>query len=73
MNGPWIEVKEKLMDALTAIENDGRMENRAAEHENESKMHSLNIFAVDEGPRLRLLWVTLQQLQKEAGIVFSFL
>ncbi|XP_010935976.1 uncharacterized protein [Elaeis guineensis] len=67
MNGPWIEVKEKLMDALTAIENDGRMENRAAEHENESKMHSLNIFAVDEGPRLRLLWVTLQQLQKEVG------
>ncbi|XP_008776216.2 uncharacterized protein LOC103696383 isoform X1 [Phoenix dactylifera] len=65
MNDPWIEVKEKLMDALTAIEHDGRMENRAAEHENESKMHPLNIFAVDKGPRLRLLWVTLQQLQKE--------
>ncbi|KAG1361509.1 hypothetical protein COCNU_09G009720 [Cocos nucifera] len=68
MNGPWIEVKDKLMDALTAIENDGRLENRAAEHENESKMHSLNIFAVNEGPRLRLLWVShISQTQESVS------
>lgn len=64
MNDSWIEVKEKLMDALTAVEHDERLDNRAAEGENESIKHPLSMLAIDESPRLRLLWATLQQLQK---------
>ncbi|XP_042518660.1 uncharacterized protein LOC122092413 isoform X2 [Macadamia integrifolia] len=63
----WDEVKTKLIGALNAIEADSNSDNRAVECEKCRLKRPLSLYAVDEGPRLRLLWVTLQQLEKEVN------
>ncbi|XP_043706825.1 uncharacterized protein LOC122656400 isoform X1 [Telopea speciosissima] len=63
----WDEVKSKLIGALNAIEHDDNSDNRAVEYEKCSPKRPLSLYAVDEGPRLRLLWATLQQLEKEVN------
>lgn len=65
----WDEVKMKLLDALDVIEHDGSLASQAVECENSSFKNPLSLYAISEGPRLRLLWATLQQLQNEAGTV----
>ncbi|XP_058103433.1 uncharacterized protein LOC131247003 [Magnolia sinica] len=65
----WDEVKGKLLDALDAIEPDGNLDNRVVECENNNAMRPLSFYAIADGPRLRLLWATLQRLEKEAGTV----
>lgn len=65
----WDEVKRKLLDALDVIEHDGILVSQAVECENNSTENPLSLYAISEAPRLRLLWATLQRLQKEAGTV----
>lgn len=68
----WDVVKGKLMDALNAIEQGGDVGNRVIEFEQNRAKRPLSLYAVAEGPRLRLLWASLQQLEEEAGTVSIF-
>lgn len=63
----WSEVEGKLLDALNANEHTGSFSSKAVESEVQSKTCPLSLFALDEGPRLRLLSATLRQLQKEVS------
>lgn len=65
LNDCWGEVKEKILDALSAHELDDNLHTGAADPEIHRKRCPLSMLALDEGPRLRLLWATLQRLQKE--------
>ncbi|XP_072979693.1 uncharacterized protein [Typha angustifolia] len=69
VNYPWDEVKIKILEALKANECMGDLDDKAVGFENSGKTRPLNMFAVNEGPRLRLLWVTFNQLQKEVSNV----
>ncbi|KAJ6799251.1 uncharacterized protein M6B38_208300 [Iris pallida] len=69
LNDCWGEVKEKIQDALSAHEHDGNLSNGTVDPEIHRKRCPLSMLALDEGPRLRLLWATLQRLQKEAGTI----
>lgn len=62
----WGEVKGKLADALDAFERNDSLDGRV---ESSIKRHPSNLFAIFEGPRLRLLCATLQQLQKEVTAI----
>ncbi|MQM18731.1 hypothetical protein Taro_051727 [Colocasia esculenta] len=65
----WSEVKEKFMDALNGTEDVGNLDEEGVEFRNSTANSSLSLFAVSEGSRLRLLWVTLHRLHTEAGII----
>lgn len=67
----WDVVKGKLLDSLNAIEHIGSLENGVVESEQRAK-RPLSLHAIADGPRLRLLWASFQQLEKEAGSVISF-
>ncbi|KAF8388389.1 hypothetical protein HHK36_027056 [Tetracentron sinense] len=72
-NRAWDEVKGKLIGALDAIEYDNNLENKVVEREKFSVKRPLSLCAIAEGPRLRLLWATLQRLEKEARTLFYLL
>ncbi|CAA6675512.1 unnamed protein product [Spirodela intermedia] len=57
----------KLIDGLKATENDDYLDRSV--NDRDITNGSLSLFAVAESPRLRLLWITLQRLHNEAGIV----
>uniref|UniRef100_A0A1D1ZA61 Ycf55-like protein n=1 Tax=Anthurium amnicola TaxID=1678845 RepID=A0A1D1ZA61_9ARAE len=61
----WSEVKRKLTDALDGFEHVGNLDKKVVDCENCSTNSSLSLFAIAKGPRLRLLWVTLQRLHNE--------
>lgn len=67
----WSQAEGKLLDALDANEHDDSFSSKGVESEIQSRVCPLSLFALAEGPRLRLLLATLQQFQKEAGIVSS--
>lgn len=71
-NNYWHEISGKLMDALSTIKDNHVFSTKVSEDLCYSKRSPLNMFAVNEGPRLRLIWVTLQQLQYEAGCLDTF-
>lgn len=60
----WDVVKGKLLDSLNAIEHIGSLENGVVESEQRAK-RPLSLHAIADGPRLRLLWASFQQLEKE--------
>lgn len=64
---PWDIVEEKLMDALNAIEHEGNSGSRFIKFEQDHAKRPLSLYAVAEGPRFRLLWISFQWLKKEAG------
>ncbi|XP_020275035.1 uncharacterized protein LOC109849595 isoform X1 [Asparagus officinalis] len=66
-NDSWSEVKGKLLDALNANEHGYGFSSKTVESEIHSKTCPLSLFALAEGPRLRLLSASLQQLQKEVS------
>ncbi|CAL9124138.1 unnamed protein product [Musa textilis] len=66
-NDYWHETCKKLMDALSTIKDDSNFSSNIAENNADSKKQPFNLFAIDEGPRLRLIWVTLQRLQTEVN------
>lgn len=70
LNYAWEVVKEKLLDSLDAIEYGNNSGNRALKFEQQQGKRPLSLYAVSEGPKLRLLWASFQQLEKEAGIVY---
>ncbi|KAL4190395.1 hypothetical protein AMTRI_Chr07g24550 [Amborella trichopoda] len=61
----WDEVQRKLVDAMDAVEHDGNLDNRVVGCENNSTRRPLSLHAIALGPRLQLLWATLQHLRKE--------
>ncbi|PIA40176.1 hypothetical protein AQUCO_02500107v1 [Aquilegia coerulea] len=63
----WIEVKRKLLGALDSIVKDYSLGNSDVECGSYSVKCPLSLSAVAEGPRLRLLWATLQRLEKEVN------
>ncbi|OVA01595.1 Uncharacterized protein family Ycf55 [Macleaya cordata] len=65
----WDKVKDKLLGALDAIQFDGNLDGRVVEHDKDRAKRPLSLYAIVEGPRLRLLLLTLQRLEKEAGTV----
>lgn len=60
------------MDALSTIKDNHAFSTKVSEDLYYSKRSLLNMFAVNEAPRLRLIWVTLQQLQNKAGCLDTF-
>ena len=64
----WDVVKRKLLDSLNAIERTGSLGNGIVESKQHAKQ-PLSLHAIADGPRLRLLWASFQQLEKEAGTV----
>ncbi|XP_042402126.1 uncharacterized protein LOC121992059 isoform X1 [Zingiber officinale] len=68
-NNYWHEISGKLMDALSTIKDDHAFSTKVYEDLYYSKRSPLNMFAINEGPRLRLIWVTLQQLQNKVNAI----
>lgn len=66
---PWQAVQEKLLDSLDAIEQSSNLGN-GVEFEQKQAARPLSLFAISEGPKLRLLWASFHQLEKEAGTVY---
>ncbi|KAI3932806.1 hypothetical protein MKX01_031788 [Papaver californicum] len=65
----WAEVKKKLIGALDAAQYDGNLDSRIAERNKQSAKHPLSLYALGEAPRLRLLLITLQRLEKEVNSI----
>ncbi|WOL19297.1 hypothetical protein Cni_G28095 [Canna indica] len=63
----WHGTREKLIDALSTINDNGDINNKDAESDNYSKKRPFNMFAINKGPKLRLILVALEQLQKEVN------
>lgn len=69
---PWEIVEEKLMDALNAVEQGGKTA-AGFKLAQDLPKRPLSLYAVDEGPRFRLLWASFQWLKKEAGTVYTLI
>uniref|UniRef100_A0A5B7A9R6 Uncharacterized protein n=1 Tax=Davidia involucrata TaxID=16924 RepID=A0A5B7A9R6_DAVIN len=61
----WDIVEGKLVDSLNAIEHGGNLGNIVIKFEQDHAKRPLSLYAVAEGPRLRLLWASFQWLKKE--------
>ncbi|OMO88910.1 hypothetical protein CCACVL1_08114 [Corchorus capsularis] len=62
----WDAVRQKLLDTLDAIERGSDFRNGVLDEQQNAK-RPLSLYAVSEGPKIRLLWASLKQLEKEAG------
>ncbi|XP_057965887.1 uncharacterized protein LOC131156315 [Malania oleifera] len=67
MKYAWDVVKGKLMDSLNAIEFEANLGNKVNELDQHEAKQPLSLQAVAKGPRLRLLWASFQQLEKEVN------
>lgn len=63
----WTVVKGKLLDSLEVIENGTDSGNRFLKSQSSQARRPLSLYAVSEGPMMRLLWASFQQLEKEVG------
>ncbi|KAL3828133.1 hypothetical protein ACJIZ3_016935 [Penstemon smallii] len=63
----WDVVKAKLMDSLSTIKNEVDLRERVAEFNQNPAKEPSSLCAIAEGPRLRLLWASLQWLNKEVA------
>ncbi|KAM7263648.1 hypothetical protein ACFE04_001331 [Oxalis oulophora] len=61
----WGIVRGKLLECLDAIELESNLGNKVLELEQKQTKRPLSLYAVAEGPKLRLLWASFQQLEKE--------
>lgn len=61
-------VREKLLNSLNALEKEAYEGDIILQY----AKRPLSLNAVAEGPKLRLLWASFQQVEKEVGIVFIF-
>lgn len=66
----WNIVQRKLRTAVNVIEKNDSYGTVFLERENPGKTNMISLQAIEKGPRLRLLWTTLDHLHKEAGIDF---
>lgn len=65
----WDVVRGKLMDSLSAIGNGVNPSENITRFEQNSATQPSSLYAVSEGPRIRLLWRSFQWLEKEASIL----
>ncbi|XP_025013480.1 uncharacterized protein LOC8264969 isoform X3 [Ricinus communis] len=68
----WDAVKEKLLDSLDTLEHKNNLRSRFLEVEQHQAKRPLSLYAVSEGPKLRLLWASFKHLEDEAGTVTVF-
>lgn len=66
-------VKEKLLDSLDAFERGANLGSRILEYNESRSKRPLHLSAIADGPRLRLLWAILQQIEEEARVLFVVL
>ncbi|GMH27905.1 hypothetical protein Nepgr_029748 [Nepenthes gracilis] len=66
-NCAWDVVREKLRDSLQVIEHGHVMEEDGNEFQRHHLGLPLSLYAVSDGPRTRLLWSSLEQLEKEVN------
>ncbi|KAG8477833.1 hypothetical protein CXB51_027433 [Gossypium anomalum] len=64
----WDVVRGKLLDSLDVIESENDFRNVVFDEQQRAK-RPLSLYALSEGPKIRLLWASLQQLEEEAGTV----
>ncbi|XP_043805698.1 uncharacterized protein LOC110630227 isoform X3 [Manihot esculenta] len=64
-------VKEKLLVSLHAIEHNINLGNRLLEIDEQRAKQPLSLYAISEGPKLRLLWASFKQLEDEVNNVFG--
>lgn len=65
-------VKGKLLDSLSALEHSHYVGESSLDFKKNNAKRPLSVNAVAEGPRLRLLWASFQQIEEEAGTVYIF-
>ncbi|MCL7049341.1 hypothetical protein MKW94_012100 [Papaver nudicaule] len=65
----WTEVKKKLIGALDAAQYNSNLDTGISERNKLSAKHPLSLYALAEAPRLRLLLITLQRLEKEVNSI----
>ncbi|GLJ11237.1 hypothetical protein SUGI_0148120 [Cryptomeria japonica] len=65
----WNIVQRKLTTAVNVIEKNDSYGTVFLERENPGKSNMISLQAIEKGPRLRLLWTTLDHLHKEIGKV----
>ncbi|XP_065875434.1 uncharacterized protein [Euphorbia lathyris] len=68
---PWDVVKEKLSDSLDAIERKSNLGNGVLEIDQQLPKRPLSLYAVSEGPKLRLLWASVKQLEDEVNNILG--
>ncbi|KAJ8749487.1 hypothetical protein K2173_025682 [Erythroxylum novogranatense] len=66
---PWDAVKAKLLDSLDALEHRSDIRNSALEVDQHCSNRPLSLYALSEGPKLRLLLTCLRKLQEEMSNV----
>ncbi|KAF2292635.1 hypothetical protein GH714_026186 [Hevea brasiliensis] len=71
INYTWDAVGAKLLDSLHAIEHNINLVNKLLEIEQQRAKQPLSLYAVSEGPKLRLLWASFKQLKDEVNNVFG--
>lgn len=62
----WDVVRGKLLDSLDVIESENDFRNVVFDEQQRAK-RPLSLYALSQGPKIRLLWASLQQLEEEAG------
>ncbi|GMI66389.1 hypothetical protein like AT5G48830 [Hibiscus trionum] len=60
----WDVVRGKLLDSLDIIERESDFRNTVLDEQQCAK-RPLSLYALSEGPKIRLLWASLQQLEEE--------
>lgn len=65
----WDVVRGKLMDSLSALNNRVNPSESIGKLEQNPATLPSSLYAVSEGPRIRLLWRSFQWLKKEASIL----
>lgn len=66
----WDVVRGKLMDSLSSIKNGVNSSDNVGKLEQNPAKQPSSLYAVSEGPRIRLLWRSYQWLEREASILY---
>ncbi|WCJ38102.1 hypothetical protein M5689_019178 [Euphorbia peplus] len=68
---PWDVVKKKLWDSLDAVERKSNTGNKNLEIDQQLAKRPLSLYAVSKGPKLRLLWASVKQLEDEVNNIVA--
>ncbi|XP_021907227.1 uncharacterized protein LOC110821623 isoform X2 [Carica papaya] len=63
----WDAVKRKLLDSLDAIEHRTNLGSGIVKCEEHPAKPLLNLYAISEGPKLKLLWASFHHLEEEVN------
>lgn len=66
-------VKEKLLNTLDAFERTPSIGNMVLEYDERRAKRPLNLSALADGPRIRLLWASFQRIEDEASTLSNCL